>query len=310
MKKLCQFIVLVTAILAAGPAAAQYSGQARTAAATRSVLKQPDQVEWADYHVGTVAGPGISGCPDAHVTCSTGVCYGYDNCCCRPHLLCCLKKIGRMLDCLLPCHKCCPNECAFGACRPHLFDCGHCGGCGLFGCGHRGGCGHCGGGCGPSCSSPIGYPGVTDPFIDDPIPPRPMPEPARDVRHRPTPAPTPYAVRKVSPYKVTTTGEVARQSVIEASRHDSSPVAAPVTTPYNPRDKFAAQPRTFNQPAHSRAAPKSILQSAVAEEEVTAELRGNDDAPMPPALLPVTIRRTSAELPEVEVEIPINPLRK
>jgi len=294
MKKFSLIVSLVLVALAAIPAAAQYSGGAgRPAAATRSVLKQADQVEWADYHVNTVAGPGISGCPDAHVTCSTGVCHGYDNCCCRPHLLCCLKKIGRMLDCLLPCNKCCPGGCMFGGCGcgPHLF--------------HRGGCGGCGGcniGCStPSCSSPIGYP-ASDPFIDDPVPPRPMPEPAKDVRNR-TP-PSPYAARTVSPYKVTTSGEVIRQRAIEASRREVAPVAAPLTTPFNPRDKVATQPRT-----HSRPAPKSALQPVAAEEEVTTEHAPRAAAPAPPALLPVTIQRTSAEVETDDLDIPVNPLR-
>jgi hypothetical protein len=212
--------------------------------------------------------------------------------------LCCLKKIGRMLDCLLPCNKCCPGGCLFGGCGcgPHLF--------------HRGGCGGCGGcniGCStPSCSSPIGYP-ASDPFIDDPIPPRPMPEPAKDVRHR-TP-PSPYAARKVSPYKVTTSGEVTRQRAIEASRREVAPVAAPLTAPFNPRDKVAAQPRT-----HSRPAPRSILQPVTAEEDIekeisTVEPARRDAAPATPALLPVTIQRTSAEVETDDLDIPVNPLR-
>jgi hypothetical protein len=311
MKKLSLIVSLVIVGLWAHAAMGQYSGGPRTAAATRSVLKQADQVEWADYRAGTIAGPGISGCPDAHVTCPTGVCYGYDNCCCRPHLLCCLKKIGRMLDCLLPCHKCCPNECVFGVCRPHLFDCGHCGGCG----GHGMGCGA------PSCSTPMDYPGASDPFIDDPIPPRPMPEPTKDVRLRPappmtpSPAPSPYATRRTSPYKVTTTRELARQNEIEAGRSAVAPVAAPLTTPYNPRDKFAAQPQSPAPRTDSRPGPQLILQPAAAEEEVseeeaTAQPQSRDEAPALPALLPVAIRRASAQQPVNDPEIPVNPLRK
>jgi hypothetical protein len=291
MKKLSLLLWLALVIASAVPAAAQYSPAAQATGTTRSVLKQADQVEWADYHTTSIAGPAISGCPNAHVTCSTGVCYGYDNCCCRPHLLCCLKKIGRMLDCLLPCHKCCPNDCVFGACRPHLFDCGRCGGCRS--------------GCAPSCSAPVGYPGASDPFIDDPLPPRPMPEPARDVRLRPTPAPSPYANRRSSPYKVTTASEVARQKDLEVTRRAVAPVAAPVTTPYRASDKFAAQPRT-----HSRPAPTAALVPAAAEEEIAPARRGADQAPAPPALLPVTIRRGSAELPVADLDIPVNPLRK
>ncbi|MCI0360242.1 MAG: hypothetical protein L0211_17330 [Planctomycetaceae bacterium] len=299
MKKLSLIVALLLVASLALPAAAQYSGSAsRPAAATRSVLEQSDQVEWADYHVGTVAGPGISGCPDAHMTCVRGVCHGYDNCCCPPPYCCCLKKIARMLDCLLPCNKCCPGGCLFGGCRPHLF--------------HRGCCGGCDVGCSaPSCSSPIGYPGVSDPFIDDPIPPQPMPEPARDVRYSPapmprSPAPLPPAARKSSPYKVTTLSEVARQQEIEASRAAVAPIAAPAPAAHNPRDKYAAQPRAL--PTHSRPAPKPVLPAAAEEEIIAAPIIG-DEAPAPPALLPVTIQRTSAELPSGELEIPVNPLR-
>src|SRR5262245_52200025 len=161
MKKFSLLVALVIVALTAIPAMAQYSSSgSRGAAATRSVLKQGDPVEWADYHVGMVAGPGISGCPDAHPTCGGNVCYGYDNCCCPPPLCCCLKKIARMLDCLLPCHNSCHGGCLFGNCRPHLFQHGCCGGCNV-------GC------AAPSCSSPIGYPGAGDPFIDDPIQPQP-----------------------------------------------------------------------------------------------------------------------------------------
>lgn len=306
---------LVIAAASVAPAAAQYSGSPRSATATRSVLKQPDHVEWADYHVGTVAGPGISGCPEAHVTCSTGVCYGYDNCCCRP-LLCTIKRIGRMLDCLLPCNKCCNGGCLFSGrcCGPHLFHRGCCGG--YDGCGIDAGC------AAPSCSSPIGYPGgypgATDPFIDDPLPPRPTPEPARDVRYRPTPAlspaPSPLAAHRASPYKVTTASEIDRQHAFEAARREAAPVAAPLTTPHNPRDKFAVQPQPARRvpaaSAHSRPVTRSPLQPAVAEEEVSTGPSRLDGARTAPGLLPVTIRRTSAELPAEELEIPVNPLRR
>jgi|GEM_PF-5160200 hypothetical protein len=292
MKKFSLLVALVLVAVSAIPAAAQYSGSAsRPAVATRSVLKQPDQVEWADYHVGMVAGPGISGCPRAYPTCGGDVCYGYDNCCCPRPLCCCLKKIARMLDCLLPCNNSCSGGCLFGGCRcqPHMFQRGCCGGCNV-------GCSA------PSCSSPIGYPGASDPFIDDPVPPQPMPEPTRDVRYGPAPQPT--AARRASPYKVTTASEVARQQEIEASRAEAAPIAVPMTTS-NPRDKYAARPST-----HGRSAPKSVLRAALAEEEIVAEAAVHDDASVAPALLPVTIRRTSAEASIDDLEIPVNPLRR
>ena len=114
---------------------------------------------------------------------------------------------------------------------------------------------------------------------------------------------------------MTTTRELARQNEIEAGRREVAPVAAPLTTPYNPRDKFAAQPQSPGPRTHSRPAPKAVLQPAAAEEEVgeeeaTAEPRGRDEAPVLPALLPVAIRRASAQQPADDLEIPVNPLRK
>src|SRR5262245_12554891 len=88
----------------------------------------------------------------------------YDQpCCfrCGCHPICFLQRVHRMLDCLLPCKKCC---CLFG--------------------------GRCGGGCGPSCcDGAVGLPGFSDPFVDDAlVPPNPIAEPGTEVRLQPPPA--------------------------------------------------------------------------------------------------------------------------
>src|SRR6185503_4511529 len=99
--------------------------------------------------------PGSHAC--SPVGCSCGPCYGYDNCCIRyPNLLCCLKRVGRMLDCLLPCQCCTGVNCngyghghggggcgLFGGCKPHFFGGGRC-------CGSKS-CGSC---CAPTCGAP------------------------------------------------------------------------------------------------------------------------------------------------------------
>src|SRR5262245_8652023 len=87
--------------------------------------------------------------PDGHCGCAMPVrCNNYAHCCntCGIHPVCWLKRFGRMLDCLLPCDKCCHGG---------LFGCGGCcGGC--CGGGYEGGCAGC------------DAPAITDPFQDDP----------------------------------------------------------------------------------------------------------------------------------------------
>ena len=280
-------------LLLSAPAAAQYAEE--VAPASRSVLKRADHVEWAGGY-GTVAGPGISGCghAHAHLGCGGDVCYGYDNCCnpccCRP-LRCVLGKIVRTLDCLLPCGRCCNDGCGhgcglFAGCRPHLFHRGHCG----LG-------GRCGGydvGCTtPSCSTPIGH-SYGSPIYDEPVAPKPMPEPTKDIGYRP--AGQSYTIRDTSPFKVTTPSEVSRQEAIEMS------IRRGTATPVNPRDKVAVH--TTYKTMSGQAAPRP----AAAASSVAPAMHQHDDAPAP-ALLPATIRRTSAAMPVSDEEIPFNPLR-
>ncbi len=293
MKTLTRFVCFA-ALLVPAVAVGQYSpapGRA-PASATRSILKPADQVEWAGYASSSYASAGYTGgkvvgdysCCDKPIGC-TSVCVGYDNCCPHRGPFCCLKRIARMLDCLLPCNKCCTSEplCLFGHCKPHLFTGGHCfGGCG--GC-KKFGCNSCTSSC-DSCSSPIGQPMLSDPFQDDPLPPKPMVDPAHGVQTYPAPIQT-YAAPKSSPYKVTTGTRAAAPAMKSAPVKSTAP------------DKYAGHSR-------SRAVPtKTAETTTVRHASVQTEA-----APAPPNLLPTTVRRASAEVALEEVSIPVNPLRR
>jgi hypothetical protein len=275
MKMLARFaccaVLLVPAV-----AWGQYSS---APAATRSVLRPADQVEWAGYTGGTVVGD--YGCCNKPIGCAS-VCVGYDNCCPHRGPLCCLKRIARMLDCLLPCNKCCTSEplCLFGHCRPHLFARGHCGGCRTMGCTS------CTTGC-PSCSTPIGHPELSDPFQDDPLPPKPMVDPAHGAKTYPTPIRS-LSPQKSSPYKVTT-----------GTR--SAPHSAPVRS--SAPDQYAGHSRIRAVPADPSVLRRASL-------EVEARTRAPEAAPAPPALLPGPIRPVSAEVEIQDLAIPVNPLRR
>jgi hypothetical protein len=142
------------------------------------------------------------------------------------------------------------------------------------------GCTSCTTGCN-SCSSPIGHPQLSDPFQDDPLPPKPVVDPAHGARSYPAPIQT-YAAPKSSPYKVTT----GTRSATPAERR-TAPVKS--TAP----DKYAGH-------SAPRAVP-SPVRTAAAQSEM---------APTPPNLLPATVRRASAEVEVTKLEIPLNPLRR
>jgi hypothetical protein len=211
----------------------------------------------------------------------------YDQPCCfrcglRP--LCFLQRVHRMLDCLLPCHKC---------------GCGPFGGCLLGGrCGGCGGCGSCcctaccGGGCG--CSS--GLPGFSDPFLDDPLPPKPVADPGTEVRYQPapprrlTPAPRATPTAKAapsthSPWKVTgspPTRQAAPRTDLQASQRPND--LRVVIQPAAPRPKPATQ---------------SVLRRTSAEEP----------APLPIEMEARPIIRSQTPDETSDYAIPFNPLR-
>jgi hypothetical protein len=293
MKTLARFVSLAALVVPA-VALGQYSPAPSRAPAnaTRSILKPADEVEWAGYASSNYASAGYTGgtivgdfrCCDKPIGC-TSVCVGYDNCCPPRGPFCCLKRIARMLDCLLPCNKCCTSEpfCLFGHCKPHLFAGGHCfggrGGCKTLGCTS------CTSSC-DSCSSPIGHPTLSDPFQDDPLPPKPMVDPAHGSRTTPAPIQT-YAAPKSSPYKVTTGSPPA------APARKSAPVKS--TAP----DKYAGHSGIREVP--TRSTESTTVRRASAHIEA---------APTPPNLLPTSVRRASAEVAVEEVAIPVNPLRR
>jgi hypothetical protein len=174
--------------------------------------------------------------PDGHCGCAMPVrCNDYHHCCntCGIRPVCWLKRVGRMLDCLLPC------DCCHG---------------GLLGCG---GCGHCsgygGGEFSPGCSS-CDAPALADPFQDDPLPPKPAPEPARDVRSQP--------MRKLP------------QSIAR----DPRPSAQARVQPSESTEEVRyTDPSASARPAHSKSRPamlskaseKSVLRRTSLEEEVS-----------------------------------------
>src|SRR5262249_12255096 len=114
-------------------------------------------------------------------------------CCLRP--ICVLRAVHRMLDCLLPCNKCC-------------------------GCGPAHGCllgGRCGVGCGPSCCSSCAGPGLGEPFLDDPPVPQPLRQ--RQAKPQPTSQSTGAEVR-LAPRR---TSSLAMQPVVDRPVTQASP---------------------------------------------------------------------------------------
>jgi hypothetical protein len=298
---------------------------------------------WAGY--GSYAGPdccGPVGCasPCAPAGCSSGVCHGYDNCCgghCFPGLVCCLKKMGRMLDCLVPCNKCghgcgghgCGHGCGLfgGYCKPHLFTHKGCGGCKSC----------CEPACGepcPTCSTPVGGPGPTNPFRDDPEPPAPLPEPAQDARAHPlwkktpaaqtatptsaqqtsTPAstpniPAPPPAGSGTPYKVAKTAPAADRFVPFAPKLSEPPKTTVAARPANiaPAEPapIVTSSRRINRPALT-AAPiasqaevktKPVAQSVLRRASLEEEIQEVTESPVELMSSPTHARRPPALLP-------------
>jgi hypothetical protein len=203
----------------------------------------------------------------------------YDQPCCfrcglRP--LCFLQRVHRMLDCLLPCKKC---------------YCGPLGGCLLGGrCGGCGGCGSCcGPACGGGCSCASGLPGFSDPFIDDPVPPRPVADPGTEVRYLPQQRATPVPAMRHSP----TAGNSPAQSPWKVTGHTHASSGNVGTM------RVVARPAT-PKPKLIPPQEQSVLRRASAEE---------------PAPLPIAVESAQpivrSQSPETNSDdaIPYNPLR-
>jgi hypothetical protein len=201
--------------------------------------------------------------PDGHCGCAMPVradCYDQP-CCFRCGLrpLCFLQRVHRMLDCLLPCRKCC--------CLP--------GGC-LLG-------GRCGGGCAsacgaPGCSCSSGLPGFSDPFIDDPLPPKPIADPGTEVRYRPSrnnyvPSSPTAGANRGSPYKVThpaprSSRPISGMTVHEIPAAPKPKLARPTVEQSVLRRASAEEPARLPSPAETA---RPIVRSQSPEET-------NDDA--------------------------------
>ena len=231
----------------------------------------------------------------------------YDQPCCfrcglRP--LCFLQRVHRMLDCLLPCKKCC---CLLG---------GRCGGC-----------------CGPSCSTGCGgegLPGFSDPFVDDAlVPPKPIADPGTEVRFQPPPPrrlpaspprtivnrpatvakPAPVIQPRYSPYKVTNPppAQHFEQRVSHAPRHAAAG---------EPAIRFTAEPaRIAVEPARIAAEPARIaVEPRVAkpvEQSVLRRTSADEPAPfeVEPEVARPIIRSQSPPDDGSDYAIPHNPLR-
>ena len=247
---------LLAAILMGLPAlaSAQYG---HGAPRSPSVIRQAGT--WENYmHV-----------PDGHCGCPMPVrCNNYAHCCntCGIRPVCWLKRFGRMLDCLLPCNCCHGGLIGCGRCGGHCG--GHCGGWGhSWETGHAVGCG---------CEAPA----LTDPFVDDPEPPIPAPEPAQEVYSAPS--------RKL-PLQIARDPRPDSQ----ARSRPSAPARKPSAIGRGRPASIAAQPVPANIPSE-----KSVLRRTSLEEEITE-----------PAQLEIGTAEASPIGPPPLPSIPANPLR-
>jgi hypothetical protein len=275
-------IVLIACLLAF-PALAAAQGYAG-GAASQSIIR-PAGYGWRN-HVAV---------PDGPCGCAMPVradCYNV----CRPcglRPLCFVQRVVRTLDCLLPCNVCCH------------------GGGPLHGCvlGNRWGCG---GGCCPnpagscfddvccsarpscgceSCTSSV--PMLSDPFQDDPLPPKPTAQPSHEVRRAPTPARTRSVIAVPPRTAATTTTRTIR------------PAAA--TRPSSPYKISTASTRQSS--AEARAS-RDLLSPAILRQ-TSHERTIPEPAPhwIDQSLATPLIRSQSPSETAAELEIPTNPLR-
>jgi hypothetical protein len=313
--------IVITACMLAWPALAAAQGYA-DAAGERSVIR-PAGYGWRNY----VAVPDGPCGYDVPVRAD---CYDV----CRPcglRPLCFLSRVGRMLDCLVPCNLC------------------HHGGGPLHGCvlGRHWACNSCSGGCcpnpagscfddvccsaGPSCGSPSctsTVPALGDPFQDDPLPmpPKPMPNPAREVRRMPAPsrpvtsassrsvmspparsampAPSRSAVPTASRSVMTTPQRIAAARQTSASAPRPATTSAPrPTSPYKITTGATRQSASSDQQRSS--SPQSVLRQTSHDRELAEPApHWIDQAHARPL-----VRSQSPPEIQADLEIPYNPLR-
>jgi hypothetical protein len=248
--------------------------------------------------------------PDGHCGCPMPVrCNDYTECCrpCGIRPICFLKRVGRMLDCLLPCNKCRGGGCLIGDCH----------GCGWYKARCPKNCSYCehSGGHGLGCSScTSGVPAMGDPFIDDPPLPMPMPPtPAPDMERGASRSPwdRPYNIKRDS-----------RPHHAAAMRHAPSVQSAPVVRPQNAKSKqrpakvATARPHLAPPAKTPKAADHSVLRRTAYEDAGFAEpaplhLQAADVLPIdaqPAAELQQPVTASNSDY-WADVPLPRNPLR-
>ena len=300
--RLGAFVFAACALLLPACLAAQTYSRT-TSVPSSSVIRPAPTDGWRNY---VTVPDGPCGCPmSVEADC-------YNDCPhCRPLQF--LHRVTRMFDCLLPCNMCCRGGCGlFHGCHLGGRTWGHCGVCCGAACDGCGGCGSCGNqsGCCPNpcgsafdsyapsrgghctgCSSVV--PGLSDPFQDDPLPPKPTATPVPEVRRGPA--------YRTQPAHLQT-----------PSARAATPMQGPykiVSTPANLRSERptnrqpAATQVPIASPARS-ARSESVLRRASAEQET---IEGAPRIIEHPHAAPI-IRSQSPDAAD-ETPIPRNPLR-
>jgi len=316
--------IVLIACLFAWPALAAAQGYA-DGAGDHSVIR-PAGYGWRN-HVAV---------PDGPCGCAMPVRADCYDCCptCGLRPLCLLRHVVRTLDCLLPCNRCCGvgyrggplHGCVLG----NRFGCG--GGCcpnpagscfDDIGCAARPSCG-----C-ESCTSSV--PALSDPFLDDPLPPKPTAQPAHEVRRVPTPSPTRSVM--MPPQRTAATRPITAPQQRTAATKPSAPPPQRTTARPNPAPQQrtaatrpAAEPRPVAAPR-----PTSPYKISTASTRPTSAGSNASQGLSPPAALrqtsheraipepaphwidqsqatPIVRSQSPPETP-ADLEIPFNPLR-
>jgi hypothetical protein len=300
------------AIISAAAAAQDYSGS--IARSGSSVLRPAATVAWRNY----VAVPdGTCG----HPMSVQADCYDVCKPCGPLHPVCFLHRVGRMLDCLLPCNLCCRNGggCGlFHGCHLGGRHWGHCsmccgGGGGDFACGRPSGCcanpcgsafadvpctsgGHCYG-----CTSTV--PMLSDPFIDDPLPPKPTAAPA-EVRHA--------APKTILP-AATHTRVATSQRPTSTTQPRTAATRPPARSPYKVISDPTRSPaaRAIHRSSTTTGTSTRTLASPSVLRQTSAESPNAEPAPLyvdPSHAAPIIRSQSPDEM--ADYAVPHNPLRR
>jgi hypothetical protein len=299
------------AIMTAVAAGQEYSGS--TSQASTSVLRPAATVAWRNYAA-------VPDGPCGHPMSVQADCYDV----CRPcgplHPICFVRRVTRMLDCLLPCNLCCGSGgggCGlFHGCRLGGRNWGHCGMCcggggGGVGCGRASGCcpNPCGsafadvpcGGHSYGCTSTV--PSFTDPFIDDPLPPTPTAQPV-EASHA--------APRKLQP-PATHTRTVVPQRPVPSPPSRTAAVQPASRSPYkvisDPTPSSAA--RVINRNGGTTSASSRQQSSPSVLRRTSAEEPSYEPAPLnvdPSHAAPIIRSQSPDET--ADYSVPRNPLRR